>query len=96
MKIIPQGDRVYARLLPIKEETYGEGEVKIIIADKHSKNSRIGEVLAVGGEVENFKEGDFILVSFYTGIVLDLLSEHMVDDTYRIFSSSEIIAKVED
>ena len=94
MKIIPQGDRVYARLLPIKEETYGEQ--KIIIADKHSKNSRIGEVLAVGDEADNFKEGDFILVSFYTGIVLDLLSEHMVDDTYRIFSSSEIIAKVED
>ena len=49
-----------------------------------------------GDEVDKkFKLGDQILVAFFSGTVLHFPSEGMSDDTIRMITHSEIMAKVE-
>ena len=92
MKILPQGYRVYIKLLPVEEKKVG----RIILPGKHAEQSRIGEVLAVGKDADPYEVGDKVLVQFYAGIDIHLVAEGILDDTHRIFTASEILAKVED
>ena len=67
----------------------------VILPDSHSEESRLGTIIALGDEVDSkFKLGDQILVAFFSGIVLHFPGEGMSDDTIRMITQSEIMAKV--
>ena len=92
MKIIPIGDRLLVKLNTVEERKVGH----IYMPDKHKEESRTGEILAIGDSVKGYAEKDRVLVSYYSGIVIHLVNEGYLDDTLRIFSEREILAKIED
>ena len=92
MKIIPVNDTLYIRLNEVEEQQIG----RIILPDKHEERTRIGTVLATGDKVKLFKAGDKILVSYFAGIHLHLPTEGIMNDTHRILTENEVLAKVED
>ena len=90
--------------LLVKLEKVEEGMVgSIYLPDKHSEQSRIGEVLGVGwgvndyivDEKDHFKVGDKILVPFHVGNAIHLVGHGMLDDTLRIVGHREVQAKLE-
>ena len=94
LKIIPQGLRLLIRLNEVKQMTTKGG---IVLPDAHSEESRLGTIIAIGDEVDKkFKVGDQILVAFFSGIVLHFPGEGIIDDTVRMVTESEIMAKVEE
>ena len=93
LKIIPQGNRVLIKLNKV-EEIKTEGGV--IIPENHSEESRLGTIIALGDEVDKkFVVGDQILVAFFSGTVLHFPGEGLTDDTIRMITHSEIMAKME-
>jgi co-chaperonin GroES (HSP10) len=94
----PMPGRIYAILDAVEEKKIGS----IIIADKTGAQSRIGTVKAIGKDVEDLKVGDRILVSYATGVVIDLpeLYRHCGEkgggqDIHRIYCPQEILTTVE-
>lgn len=95
MKLQLFDDRLFAILGEVEEKKIGS----IIIPGSHSERSRIGVVMETGPDVINYKVGDKILVSWYTGtrIHLDgdeLYGKPVVEDAFRILRESEILGKV--
>ncbi len=94
LKIIPQGLRLLIKLNKVEEMKTKGG---VILPDSHSEESRLGTIIAVGDKVDKkFKVGDQILVAFFSGIVLHFPGEGMTNDTIRMITESEIMAKVEE
>jgi len=60
MKILPKGFRVYIVLDRVEEGKVGG----VYLPDKHSEQSRIGVVKAVGEDVEDYKVGDKVLIQY--------------------------------
>ena len=92
MKILPQGFRVYIVLDKVESGKVGG----VYLPDKHSEQSRIGTIKAVGKEVEDYKAGDRVLVQYYSGVAIHLIKEGILDDTNRIFNASNILSLVEE
>ena len=93
LKIIPNGVRVLVKLNKIESMKTKGG---VILPEMHSEESRLGTILALGDEVdEKFKVGDQILIAFFSGTVLHFPGEGMTNDTIRMITQSEIMAKVE-
>lgn len=93
MKILPQGYKVYVRLGRVEEKKTDGG---IILPGKHSEQSRIGEVMAVGNEVSDYSVGDKVLVQYHSGVAIHLVAIGILDDTHRIYNEAEILTKVEE
>ena len=91
MKIYPSGNRVYIVLNRVEGNKVGE----VYLPDKHSEESRIGEIMAIGADVIDHKVGDKVLVQFYAGVTIHLIAEGITDDTHRILNASNILATVE-
>lgn len=92
LKIIPQGLRLLIRLNPVEEKKTEGG---VILPTRHSEESRLGTIIAIGDEVnKKFKVGDQILVAFFSGTVLHFPAEGVLDDTIRMITESEIMAKM--
>ena len=92
MKIIPQGNRILVQLTPVKEKVTKGG---IVLPDTHGEESRIGSIIAVGEEVDKkYQPGDKILIAFFSGTPLHFPDEGILDDTVRIITQSEIMAKI--
>ena len=90
------GDRVYAVFDAIQEEKTKGG---IILPDQHKERSRIATIVDVGPDVVNYKIGDRIIVSTYTGVRLHLVGEELFgtpvhEDTHRILREEEILCKL--
>ena len=88
-------DRLFVILGEVQEKKIGS----IIIPGSHSERSRVGVVMEVGPGVVNYKTGDKILVSWYTGtrIHLDgdeLYGKPIVEDAFRIIRECEILGQV--
>lgn len=104
MKVEVYGDRMLVILDPIQEREHETTDAlgrkfKVHLPDKHSERSRTGEVMAAGGEVKNYKEGDRVLVSMYTGVRLHLIGAEMYgrpvdEETFRVVREGEILAKI--
>lgn len=99
MRFVPRPGRIYAILDSVESKKVGS----IFIADMHSEPTRIGTIQAVGKDIEDLKPGDRILVSFSTGVVIDLMELHRHNaaegggqDIHRIYTPYEILAVVED
>lgn len=94
LKIIPQGLRLLIKLNKVEEMKTKGG---IVLPDNHSEESRLGTIIAMGEEVDKkFKLGDQILVAFFSGVVLHFPGEGLTNDTVRMITESEIMAKVEE
>ncbi len=92
MKILPCGKRILIQLTPVKEKKTKGG---VILPDTHGEESRIGSIVAVGEEVDNgHQPGDKILIAFFSGTPLHFPDEGILDDTIRIITQSEIMAKI--
>ena len=91
-KITPQGKRVLIKLNKVEQITTKGG---IVLPDAHSEESRLGTIIALGDEVDKkFKIGEQILIAFFSGTVLHFPGEGLTDDTIRMITQSEIMAKV--
>jgi co-chaperonin GroES (HSP10) len=96
MKITPRPGRIYAVLNSVEERMSRGG---IIIPDKHSEQTRIGTIESVGNDITDLKPGDRILVSYYTGVVVDMPELRDKSDEgveiHRIYTPSEVLATIE-
>jgi len=91
MKIIPQGSRVYLVL-----DEHKEKEGSIYLPEKHSERSRVATVIEVGKEVKLYEKDDRVLVSWYTGVIMNVMGMDMKADLHRMLNEDEILAKVEE
>jgi len=71
----------------------------IIVAQQHSERSRTATVVAVGDGVENYRPGDKVLLSWYTGVHLHLLGKELFgqpvdEDRHRIVREDELLGKL--
>lgn len=65
----------------------------IIIPENARQRVRVFEVADIGEDVTLFKPGDMVLISFYTGIYIDLI--HNVEpENLRIITQDEVIARI--
>ena len=95
MKIVPRPGRIYAVLNSVEERKTSGG---IFIPDKHSEQTRIGVIRAVGSDIIDLRPGDRILVSYYTGVVVDMpeirdMANEGVE-IHRIYTPNEILATI--
>jgi co-chaperonin GroES (HSP10) len=115
MKIIPWDKRVYVKLDKVEEK---KSEGGILLPDKHSEESRLATILAIGDMVNEertrrrkwfqiwkrrkwidgteIKPGQRIVVQFYAGISLHMVTGGMLDDTRRLITESNILCLVEE
>ncbi len=95
MKIQPRGHRLYAIFNPVEEHKVG----RVFVPDQHSQTSRIGIVQAIGEDVEKYEIGDKILISYYSGVVVDLAALYAQgggQDVHRILSEEEVLGIIEE
>jgi len=94
LKIIPEGVNILIQLNPVREHKTEGG---IVLPDTHGEESRIGIIIAVGNEVDKrHKPGDKVLISFVMGTPLHFPDAGILDDTVRIITQSNIMAKIEE
>ncbi len=90
MRIIPIDSRL---LIKLSDKDRYQGT--LIIPETARQRTRVFEVLDVGDGVTKFKIGDKVLISFYTGIFIDLIST--VDpENLRMVDEDEVLAKLEE
>jgi co-chaperonin GroES (HSP10) len=90
------GRRVLLLLDAIAERKIGS----IILAEKHSERSRTATVVAVGNDVTEYRAGDRVLLSWYTGVHLHLIGEELFgvpvdEDRHRIVRDEEILGRLD-
>ena len=89
IKLLPQGDRRHIRL-----EKMAEKIKSVFLPDDHKEPSRIAEVLERGPDVTKFKSGDRVLVSFYTGVPINLPQYDLDPVLDKIVTQDEILSLV--
>lgn len=96
-------DKMYIRLEPvtsrIKEVKRDDGSIaKLELPEKHSEDTRIGRVVAVGPDAaeRGFDAGDQVVVTFVAGAILHFPADNITDDTHRIISYREVLCKIID
>lgn len=96
-------DKMYIRLQPVtsrvKEIKRDDGSVaELELPEKHSEDTRIGTVVAVGPDAaeKGFDAGDTVVVSFMAGLILHFPADNITDDTHRIIGYREVACKIID
>ena len=106
MKLELRGDRIFVIFDEMEKgkkyisKATGQ-EMELHYPDKHGERSRIATIKSIGGEVNDYKEGDKVLLSWYTGVRVHLIGkklfgEEVDEDRFRIIREEEILAKVID
>lgn len=90
MRIRPIGDRLLVKLSEVDKHGY---KGQLIIPDNARQRVRVFEVADIGERVTQFKPGDLVLISFYTGIYIDLIHE-IEPENLRIVAEDEVIARI--
>ena len=102
IEVVPFGDRLLVKLDPKETELPLEGydklgqKISLTLPGSASQRSRLGTVLAVGDTCKYFKKDDRIIISFYTGIILNLTSMRWNDETMRVLREEEVIAFIKE
>jgi len=91
MRLVPQGERLYIRL-----DKAADKIKNVFLPDEHKEPSRIATVMEVGKEVTKFKVGDKVLVSFYTGVPINLPQYDLDPVRDKIATQDEILSLVEE
>lgn len=89
-KITPNKGRVFVELDSVKERMVGS----IYIPDKHAEQSRVGTVLEVAPDVEQFKKGDRVFINFFSGTGVDYPGSGYHYDTHRFLSEVEVLGHI--
>ncbi len=101
MEFLPRPGRIYVKLDAVEERKVGS----LWVADKHSERSRLGTILAVGGNTrdlttDGLKVGDRFVMSYHGGTVLDSpvlgFDASEGSDIYRIVTPYEILALIKE
>ena len=102
IEVVPFGDRLLVKLdsketeLPINGfDKFGK-QIALTLPGSAAQRSRLGTVLATGDTCKYFKAGDRIIISFYTGIILNLASMRWNDETMRVLREEEVIAFIKE
>lgn len=95
MKLSLKDDRVFAIFEKVGEKKIGG----LYVPDNHAERSRVGIIKDIGPEVKEYKVGDKILISWYSGtrIHLDgdkLYGEPVDEDSFRVLRECEILAQI--
>ena len=94
MKFIPKGQKLIVLLDRVEEKKIGG----IYLPDMHSENSRLARVLSIGPEVVDYKPGEMVLINFFAGKVLDVVTISTLikkqDDTLRVVTEAEVLVGV--
>ena len=91
------GNRILLLCDAISEKKIGS----IIIPEGRSERSRTAVVIAIGDGVINYRVGDSVLVSWYTGVHIhldgkDLFGVPVDEDRHRIVRDEEILGRLSD
>ncbi len=93
MKITAHGRKLYVVLDMVEERMVGS----LYVPDKHSEHTRTGIVDSAGEEVKYYKVGDKVLVSYYSGVVVDLPELNALgvgQDVHRVFMEDELLGHI--
>jgi len=94
LKILPKGKFCYCLLDSVEAKKTDGG---IYLPDQHSEGTRLAKVLAVGKDVDaDVEVGSIWAVQWHAGTPLHFVTSGILDDTRRIISESELMAKVEE
>ncbi len=86
MKIRPLKNKVLLKPEEVKEQKIG----KLFIPDSAQEKKTIGDIIAVGPEVEGIKVNDQVLYSKYSGTEVELDGEKLI-----ILEEDDVIAIIE-
>jgi co-chaperonin GroES (HSP10) len=99
MKLKLRGERVLLILDPVEERKVGS----IIVSETHSERTRIGTIVEIGPEVNEYAVGNRVLISWYTGTRIhligvnfdygELVGKKVDEDTLRVTTQAEIISE---
>ncbi len=92
MKIMPLGDRVLAEYLDIGDRKVG----LIEIPDTAGEQTRAAKVIEVGPKVETVFEGDVVLVTIYSGVMIRSPKYGIVNENQKLFREDELLALIKD
>jgi co-chaperonin GroES (HSP10) len=84
--VIPFGDRMLVKFLP-KEKVIGS----LILPDIAGQRSWLAEVMACGELATRYKVGEIVLLSFYTGIVINLYENNWISTAVRMVTQEEVL-----
>lgn len=94
IKITPRGKYCYCQLDKVEEKKTDGG---IYLPDQHSEGTRLAKVLAKGPDVSaDVEDGGIYAVEWHVGSPLHFVTSNMLDDTRRLVSESELMARVEE
>ena len=94
IKIIPLGKNIYCQLDRVEEKKTEGG---IILPDQHSEGTRLAKVIAKGPDVSDRIEVDGVYaVDWFSGSALHFVTLGILDDTMRMMSESDLMAKIEE
>jgi len=97
--IQPLGDNIYLEMDERKEEKPG----LIVLQETRHQRTEIGTVIAMGsrlkipdqiGYVTDLQIGDRVLISFYTGVQIQIPETISKEPLHRIVKEYEILAKI--
>lgn len=94
IEIIPFGDRALVEMLP-KESVIGT----LILPDTVGQRSWLAKVVACGDKVTRFKVDDIVVLSFYTGVIINLYENRWTNTAHRLITEEEALGmahRVED
>lgn len=91
MKIIPTGNNLY-----LKMEKRVEKMGLIEVPEAYQQRTEKAEVIAVGDEVEKYKVGDKVLISYNAGTHIQLPETYKEQAIHRIIVEYNILCRYED
>ncbi len=94
LKITPKGKFVYALINKVEEVKSAGG---VILPGDRSEGTRLAKVLAKGPDVSDAIEiGGIYAIQWFTGTVVNIAESNLLDNTHRLISESELMARVEE
>ncbi len=94
LKITPRGKFCYVQLDKVEEKKTDGG---IYLPDQHSEGTRLAKVLVKGPDVSaDVEVGGIYAVEWHVGTALHFVTSGMLNDTLRLVSESELMARVEE
>ena len=88
-QIIPARDNMIVKRL---EQTTGG---TLVLPNAHAQRAELVEVVRCGSECEEYKKGDILIKSSWSGSELDFISLGHDWDKYRLISEEQVVAQIE-
>jgi co-chaperonin GroES (HSP10) len=94
LKITPKGKFVHVILNKVEG---GKTDGGIYLPEKHSEGTRMAKVISKGPDVsKDIEIGSIWAVEWFSGTPIHFVSSGLLDDTNRLISESELMARIEE